>query len=255
VSYEPGFGDCLMMARFFAGLGKLDGAIIVETAPQLVSLLSRSIPGVTFVEATHWRQPASIDVHVPLMQLPTALGVANDADVHVDAAYLTADPDRVEQMRSRLHLDPDYRHVGIVWRGDRRNHRDRWRSTSLADWAPLSEVSHVRFHALQVDATPEQLAAAPIQLEPTHEGMATFTDAAAIITSLDLVISVDTAAVHLAGALGRPVWLANSLISDWRWGRGAGRSMWYPTLRQFRQTDRDNWEPVFASIAQALATR
>lgn len=253
ISYEHGLGDHLMMARFLPHVRRSAPNVTAEVPPALVDLFARNFPAVHFYPAHHWQRPATIDVHVPLMQLPAALGVTTSREIRRTTPYLRADPLRVESLRPRLQLEPSLRHVGVIWRGDARNSRDRWRSTKLGDWAPLAAVSGLRFHSLQIDATCEEMRRAPFALAPTHRLIRDMDDTAAIMTLLDLIISVDTSALHLAGALGRPVWMPNSLVSDFRWGTNQNGSPWYPSLRQFRQRERDVWAPVFRAIAAALA--
>jgi len=252
IAYEQGLGDHLMMARFFPMLSRYGSRIVVETAPELVNLLRRCLPNTVFRAATQWEHLETMDLHLPIMQLPGVLGIASAADIRPDAPYLFPDPSRVAAMQHRLSLDPQYRHIGIIWRGNPRNARDRWRTAALTHWAPLGRVPGVRFHSLQLNASEEELRSAPIRLDPTHRFIEDIDDTAALMSALDLVITVDTSTVHLAGALGRPTWMPNSLVSDYRWGIDASDSPWYPTLRLFRQRERDGWGIVFANIADAL---
>lgn len=252
ISYEPGLGDYLMMARFLPSVCRYARNVTVEAPPELVDLLARNFGSIRFQPANYWQRPTRIDAHLPIMQLPAALGVAGPHDVRSEVPYLRPDPVRLESLRSRLRLEPALRHVGIVWRGNSKSPRDRWRSTQLVDWAPLRDASGVQFHSLQIGATDEEIDRAPFALAPTHRFISDFDDTAAIMTLLDLVISVDTSTLHLAGGLGRQVWMPNSLVSDFRWGVDGIDSPWYPSLRQFRQIRRGDWSPVFGEIALAL---
>lgn len=181
-----------------------------------------------------------------------AAGVANESDFARPRAYLRADPLHVEGLRSRLQLESGVRHVGIVWHGNRDSARDRWRIAPLPVWAPLAQVDGIRFHALQLDAAPAECSQAPFPLVPAYQLIGDMDDAAALIELMDLVISVDTAVAHLAGALGRPVWMPLSVLGDYRWGIARTDSSWYGSLRIFRQCERDDWTPVFEEIATAL---
>lgn len=153
--------------------------------------------------------------------------------------------------------------VGLVWSGDPRPNNpvqsamDRRRSIRLADLAPLAEVPGVVFVSLQKGAPAAQAADPPAGMV-VHDWTAELEDfdaTAALMTALDLVISVDTAPAHLAGALGRPVWLLNRFDTDFRWLLGRDDSPWYPTMRQFRQARSGDWEEVIARVAVALRER
>ncbi len=253
VTYEQGIGIQIMVSRFLTELPRFGAAISVETPPTMLALMKRNVPQLTWVEFTHWQPVDAMDVHLPLMQLPTALGVVSESDIAKHVPYLSADPARLDRLRGRLQLEPGVRHVGIVWHGNRNNARERWRAAPLPFWQPLGKVPGVRFHSLQFATTAEELAVAPFSIAPAHELITDMEDTAALACLMDLVISVDTSVVHLAGALGRPVWMPDTLLSDYRWGTGRSHSPWYPTLRIFRQTERDAWQPVFEEIATALA--
>ena len=143
--------------------------------------------------------------------------------------------------------------VGIVWQGNAGHKADRWRSVRLEQFAPLAELPGVRLVSLQKGSGSEQLEKTPglaLDLGPELTDMA---DTAAVIRCLDLVISVDTAVAHLAGALGVPVWVAVPKIPDWRWLLEREDSPWYPTMRLFRQTQQGQWDDVFGRIRGALA--
>jgi tetratricopeptide (TPR) repeat protein len=255
IAYEQGLGNQIMMARFFDDLPRFGKTIAIEAPPTMLSLLCRNFPDLSFVRFTHWQPLEVMDVHLPLMQLPTVLHVASETALAKRIPYLTADPARVDALRNQLHLEASVRHVGIAWHGNRENSRDRWRAAPLAAWAPLAGVPGIRFHSLQLDATPAEVSEAPFTLAPTHECIHDMEDTAALAMLMDLIITVDTSIVHLAGALGRPTWMPNSLLTEYRWGIDRTDSPWYPTLRIFRQHRRDAWEPVFAEIAVALAAQ
>lgn len=253
IAYEQGLGNQIMMARFFNELPRFGKAIAIETPPANLSLFRRNFPAVDFVRFTHWQPLDVMDVHLPLMQLPAVLGIDEEARLTNGVPYLIADPVRTEELRNRLRFEPGVRHVGIVWHGNRKNSRDRWRAAPLPAWAPLAGVPGVRFHSLQFGATPDELSQAPFALAPTHEFMRDMDDAAALAALMDLIVSVDTSMVHLAGGLGRPTWMPSPFMSDYHWGIELTDSPWYPTLRIFGQRSRDDWQPVFSEIAAGLA--
>jgi len=170
-------------------------------------------------------------------------------------AYLAAEPERVAHWRAALDARPGFK-VGIVWQGNRHSIADLGRSPPLAAFAALAAVPGVRLISLQKGEGGEQLDAMPMverlpgALDP---GPDAFLDTAAVMQCLDLVISADTAPAHLAGALGRPVWLALKRVADWRWLLDRDDNPWYPTARLFRQERAGDWDAVFARMAEVLA--
>ncbi len=169
-----------------------------------------------------------------------------------------AEPDAVVRWRARLG-DSGFR-VGIAWQGNPSRREDGGRSIRLEHYLPLASVPGVRLISLQKDVGPKGVGTE--QLSPTmpienlgedfDSGPDGFIDTAAVMMNLDLVITSDTAVAHLAGALGRPVWVALRAVPDWRFMLERTDSPWYPTMRLFRQTVRDAWGPVFASMREAL---
>jgi Flp pilus assembly protein TadD len=253
IASEQGLGDHIMMARFLRTLPIHDPPIVVETPPTLMALFQRNFVNVQFERFTHWRPAKAFDIHLPIMQLPCLAGIAAASDI-CGNAYLRADPLRVQDWKARLGGSRNVRHVGIVWHGNRTNTRERWRAAPLRNWAPLAKVPGVHFHSLQLDATEAEIADAPFPLSPIRTVSEDMNDTAALLTALDAVVSVDTSTVHLAGALGRPTRLANSLVSDFRWGIDCVESPWYSSVRIVRQTICNDWEPVFQTIAAELKT-
>jgi tetratricopeptide (TPR) repeat protein len=251
IASDLGLGDHIMMARFFAGLPHATPPVIVETPPALLALFQYNFPAVHFEAFTHWQSAEAWDVQLPVTQLPCLKGIATAADIP-GAAYLRADPRLVDAWRARLGGAGNVRHVGIIWHGNRENTRDRWRAAPLRFWEPLADVPAVRFHSLQRDADLAEIAAAPFPLAPAHRLIGDMSDTAALMTALDAVISVDTSTLHLAGALGRPAWFPNPLVSDYRWRIDGAETPWYPSVRIIRQAGADDWTPVFHTIAAEL---
>jgi hypothetical protein len=171
--------------------------------------------------------------------------------------YLAADPDLVESWRKELSFSDGFK-VGVVWQGNPKNAADRRRSVPLRQFEPLAHVEGVRLFSLQKGTGAEQLAEATGRFPVIDYGSrldvrtGAFVDTAAAMKGLDLVISCDTAAAHLAGALGVPVWVPLSFAADWRWLLDREDSPWYPTLRLFRQEKLGDWGPVFARMAAEL---
>jgi hypothetical protein len=147
--------------------------------------------------------------------------------------------------------------VGIVWHGSPQHKRDRFRSVPLTQFAPLATVEGVRLVGLQKGPGADQIAMLPSGFIAFDAGARVddWADTAAVVKGLDLVVTVDTAVAHLAGALGVPVWVALPYAPDWRWLLGRDDSPWYPTMRLFRQTTPGAWGPVFEQITNALRRR
>jgi hypothetical protein len=166
--------------------------------------------------------------------------------------YIQADPAKVKYWRDKL-AGPGFK-VGIVWAGSPEHGNDRYRSCKLENFAPLAEIDNVRLYALQKGEAIKQIdeLVGRIPIVSLSGEFEDFTDTAAAIESLDLVISVDTSVLHLAGAMGKKTWALLPFSPEWRWMLHRQDSPWYPTMRLFRQKERSGWGPVFQRIAQEL---
>ncbi len=268
---EQGFGDTLQFIRFAQDAALRGGTVSVRVPPELVDLV-RSAPGVSGVISDGEPLPA-YDLHCPLMSLPHRLdGPPGSAGLRGATPYLAASPHRMEVWRRRITCCPGLK-VGLVWAGNSRRQSaelaaiDARRSIPLERLAPILSVTGCTFFSLQKGAAAAELhrgpgAAAELGGARHVHGSdildfsaewADFSDTAALIANLDLIISVDTAVAHLAGALGKPVWLLNRYDACWRWLLARDDSPWYSTLRQFRQPRLGEWTPVIAMAAAALA--
>jgi len=251
---EQGLGDTLQFCRYAPLMGGAD--VILEVQAPLVRLLSH-LPGVTQIVARGDRLPA-FDLQCPLMSLPLAFGTTLDT-IPAATPYLSADPRLAATWRERLVGVQGFR-IGLVWAGEQGVNYpakavvDRRRSIALKALAPLGEVSGVSFVSLQKGAPAAQAADPPhgMTLHDFTADLHDFADTAALVVNLDLVISVDTAVAHLAGALGKPVWLLNRFDTDWRWLLNRDDSPWYPTLRQFRQPSPGDWNSAVCAAREAL---
>jgi hypothetical protein len=197
----------------------------------------------------------AFDVQAPLMSLPMLLGTTRE-NVPADIPYLSAEPGRVEKWKARLDGLSGLK-VGVAWQGNPHFSWDHWRSFPLAALAPLAAVEGVRLVSLQKGPGVEQLRElkgrfAVEELEGLDAEGGAFLDTAAAMKCLDLVVTADTAAAHLAGALGVPAWVALSAVADWRWLLGREDTPWYPTLRLFRQQTLGDWAGVFDRMAEGL---
>jgi tetratricopeptide (TPR) repeat protein len=246
---EQGFGDSIQMLRYLPLVAARAGRIVLELPDALIPLVAAT-DNLTVLARGAPLPP--FDLHCPLMSLPLAFSTRLDT-VPAPVPYLHAPPERLTAWQARLAEAPRPR-VGLVWSGKPSHKNDHNRSIPLARLAPLLSVAGVRFVSLQRDyrdADLPFLSAAPIMR--LDGALHDFADTAAAISHLDLVIAVDTAVAHLAGALGKPVWVVLSHIQDWRWLTGREDSPWYPTARLFRQSQAGDWDDVIARLAQTLA--
>jgi len=203
------------------------------------------VPGVNEVIAADDALPP-FDVHVPMLSLPLVFKTTLES-IPWNGPYLSADPVRREGWRERLGGNRARLKVGLAWAGNPRNVPLRKRDVPWNDLSPLLSLDGVDFYSLQVDRGE---AAASLIDHTSH--LHDLADTAAFMAELDLIISVDTAVAHLAGALGRPVWTLLSFVADWRWDLAGERAPWYPTMRLFRQPALVEWKPVIQRVTEEL---
>ena len=247
---EQGYGDSIQMLRYLPLIKARGARVLLELPDSLMPLLGRHAEGVVvFNKGT--ALPA-FDLHCPLMSLPLAFGTRIDT-VPAEVPYLFAPAGRVARMALRLP-QTRARRVGLVWSGKPSHKNDHNRSITLSRLKPLLDVPGTSFVSLQReyrDADRDALVALPILR--LDAAITDFADTAAAIAALDLVIAVDTAVAHLAGSLGKPLWVLLSHVQDWRWLIAREDNPWYPTARLFRQGPDGDWDPVIGRVAAALA--
>ena len=256
---DQALGDTIQFCRYAKLAAQRGAQVVLAVQPQLRQLLTGLSPTIQ-IAAPGVQQPDACDFHCALMSLPLAFGTTL-ADIPAGAPYLSAEPLRVARWRQQLG-DAGFK-VGIVWQGSR-NRIDVGRSVPLHMFGRLATIPGVRLISLQKDAGLDQLQAASEDLrvellrvellgEEFDAGPQAFLDSAAVMTPLDLIITCDTALAHLAGALGRPTWLAVKHVPEWRWLLERSDCPWYPSMRLFRQSHRGDWEGVFAAMQAELA--
>jgi tetratricopeptide (TPR) repeat protein len=256
VHAEQGFGDTLQFVRFVERLHAQGANVIVRVQDALVDLL-RGVAGAASVIGESSPVPA-FDYHLPMLSLPHALALRN-ADFAPSGAYLHADDSARAAWSDVIGKDDSRLRVGVVWAGNTGHVNDRRRSMALAQLAPLFDADAC-FVSLQKDLQPRDRACAEAlvqrgRLIDVGERLTTFAATAALVAQLDLVIAVDTAVAHLAGALGKPVWIALPFTPDWRWQLKRDDSPWYADARLFRQSRRDDWSDVVTALRAALDER
>jgi ADP-heptose:LPS heptosyltransferase len=229
---------------------KSQATVVLEINPQTASLARRM--GGFDVLTLHGELPPPFDFHVEMMSLPMALGLKLPDLPGEPMPYLTPDPERLERWRKRLK-DIKGPKVCLVWAGRPTHLNDANRSITLDMLKPLAEAE-VTFLSIQKGPTEDQAADPPdgMKLVNLSPEIADFEDTAAILSAADLLISVDSSPVHLAGALGRPAWVMLPFSPDWRWLMNRDDTPWYPSVRLFRQTSPGDWPGVIQRAAEAL---
>ncbi|MGN6660599.1 MAG: tetratricopeptide repeat protein [Achromobacter mucicolens] len=249
---EQGYGDTLQFMRLIDAARARSGArVLLEVHPDLLSFARRLVGPDAFPRG---QIPPPFDQHCELMSLPMAIGLRM-ADLPGQVGYLSADAARVEKWRKRLASLPRP-WVALAWAGRPTHSNDANRSLALADMAPLA-VPGITYLAIQKGPAAAQAATAPpgMNIVPLDAEIADFEDTAAILSLADLLVSVDSSPVHLAGALNRPAWVLLPFLPDWRWLLQRSDSPWYPSLQLFRQPAPGDWKPVMHDVGQALESR
>ena len=246
---EQGFGDTLMMLRWLPHAAASGARLLLELPPALLPLTA-GLPAQIIPEGT--ALPA-FDLHCPLLSLPRAF--ATTPGTIPAAPYLTPPPDAATRWAQRLPVDGGPPRVGLVWAGRPSHTNDANRSIGLAALAPLLAMPGLRFCALQVGPRAAEIAHLGLgpQLEDLSPLLGDFGETAAALTRLDLLVTVDTAVLHLAGALGMRFLAMLPFAPDWRWLPGRDDTPWYPSGRLLRQSAPGDWSAPVAALAAALA--
>ena len=258
---EQGLGDEIMFASCLPDVMAMAGRCVIECGPKLETILRRSFPQALVYATTpdrvtpHVPATGQIDFEIPCGSLPLYLR-RSIADFPRHNGYLKPDPRRVSAWRERLALLGPELKVGISWAGGTYRSRSPLRSISLEQWLPILATRGVRCVSLQYGAAAdarEALAARGFPpIEHWQDAVDDYEETAALVSALDLVISVQTAVVHLTGALGRPAWVMVSNSPEWRYGFAGSSMPWYPSVRICRQAMLGEWEEVIVAVARDL---
>ena len=252
---DQGYGDAIQFARYIPWAAGRCGAVTLLVAPELAPLLAPLVPGGDV--RTGWDQvlgaSTGLAAWIPLSELPRLAGTRAD-NIPATGAYLAAEPGAVAAWRARLDaIAPrPARRVGLVWAGRPTHPNDASRSAPPESLTALARVPGVTLIGLQHGPAAAGWAALGPPETALGAAIADFPAAAAAIAAVDLLIAVDSAPAHLAGALGRAVWTMLPFGPDWRWGEGRGDSPWYPAMRLFRPDRPRGWRGLAASVAAAL---
>jgi len=241
---EQGQGDALQFLRFVPHLRARGARVTLLVSRRLVPLM-REFPGIA--AAAIEAPPPAADLAAPLMSLPFLLGIGAQAPALASRPYLSVPP--------APRLGDGRPCIGLVWAGNPGNRSDRRRSLTLDRLAPLLACEDLRFISLQFGERASDVAALGLAHRIETIELGDFRQTASIAASLDLVVTVDTAMAHLAGAMGRETWVLLSHVPDWRWGIAGETTPWYPSLRLFRQKRQGDWESAIAPLLAALRTR
>jgi hypothetical protein len=256
IAAEQGFGDTIQFCRYATEVARRGARVIVEVPAPLTRLMA-TLASVERVISDDEPMPEH-DLHCLMMSLPLVFGTTVET-IPAKVPYLAADAARAAEWRIRMSALSGCR-VGIAWgAGSRVGDADlvsieQRKSVPLQALAPFASVSGCDFVSLQV-GPPSTQAASPPSGMVVHDFSAhlkDFADTAALIANLDLVVSVDTSVAHLAGAIGKPIWLLNRFDTDWRWMLDRDDSPWYPTMRIFRQPKSGDWASVVTQVTESL---
>ena len=251
---EQGLGDTLHFIRYAPLVKARVGKVIIQCQGTLIPLLARC-DGIDQLVA--WGAPVpACDAWLPMMSLPGVFKTELSS-IPAKIPYVFAEPARIESWRQELAGIPGFR-IGIAWQGSPRHPWDQHRSVPISLFEPLSRIPGVQLISLQKGHGSEQLQERPnrfslVRLGEKLDYAGAFTDTAAILQNLDLVVTIDSSIAHLGGALGVPTWIVLHRTPDWRWMLDRSDSPWYPSVRLFRQAKVNDWESVFRQVAAELA--
>jgi tetratricopeptide (TPR) repeat protein len=248
---EQGFGDTIQFIRYAPLVAERGAQVIVECQKELASLL-QSVEGIAKVVVRGEELP-EFDVQCPLLSLPLAIDTTLET-IPAIVPYMAADAGLTKTWKAKISQDNSKMKIGFAWAGNPGFKQNRYRNMPLELFLPLTQIPDVAFYSLQKGGEAEEAKNPPggMRLFDYTEDILDFSDTASFIKNLDLIISVDTAIAHLAGALGKPVWTLLPFSPEWRWLLNREDCPWYPTMRLFRQPALGNWEPVIEYVRNEL---
>ncbi|MBT3355618.1 MAG: hypothetical protein HN402_11940 [Candidatus Scalindua sp.] len=248
---EQGFGDTIQFIRYLPMVQAQGGNVVFECHKSLIRLL-RNYEGIDKLIERVPKPDIEFDTQLPILSLPGIFDTTADS-IPSDTPYITSDQGLSQLFSLRFGTDYNFK-IGIAWAGNSDNKKNHIRSCALADFNPLLDIQGISFYSIQkgpasveADSTLREM-----KIINLSNQIKDFADTAAVVSNLDLIISVDTAVVHLAGALGKPVWNLIHFAPDWRWLLNRDDSPWYPEMRLFRQTKSNDWTTVFKRVKEAL---
>jgi len=250
INSEQGLGDTLQFIRYAKVLADKGAIVVAGTQPPLTSLISRT-PGVTEVVPIGGEVPA-VDCFQSLLTLPLLLKTTPET-IPAETPYLFVDPEKTAAWASKLANAAGLK-VGIAWRGNPKHPHNYRRSASVEAFAPLAGLDGVQLINLQIDASDQEKSMLPGLLDLTDQ-IADMDDTAALVANLDVVVGVDTAVVHLAGGMAKPVFNLIPTVPDWRWLLDRTDSPWYPSMTVYRQSTAGDWAEVISRVSNDLSAK
>jgi tetratricopeptide (TPR) repeat protein len=249
---EQGLGDSIQFIRYAPMLASRGAKVVLQCDHSLVRLF-QSLPGISVVIARDQPLP-EFDLHCPVMSLPLAFATRLES-IPAEVPYLSPPSQDRARWQQLVRSEQKQLKVGLAWAGSSIHRNDRSRSMKLSQLQPLGSVAGVQFFSMQKGKESEQLSSLREDwpMVDLADELNDFADTAGLVSQLDLVISVDTSVAHLAGAMGKPVWVLLPFAPDWRWLLDRGDSPWYPTMRLFRQPSQGDWDSVVEQVRTALA--
>jgi Flp pilus assembly protein TadD len=250
IHVEQGFGDMIQIVRYIPMVADRGGKVILQCQKELLSLI-KNVEGVEHIIALQEPLPV-FDIHCPLLCIPMIFDTDLDT-IPAKIPYIKAEDLLVKRWRDRLGRSSAVK-VGLIWQGNPVHKRDRERSIAFEKLVALADIKGISFYSLQKEegSGESRNPSCGLKLIDFMDEVQDFSDTAALIENLDLVISVDTSVAHLAGAMGKPVWTLLQYSPDWRWMLDREDSPWYPTMRLFRQPSLGDWESVIERVNREL---
>lgn len=249
---EQGFGDSIQFARFLPILNDMGAQVIFKCQSELKELLETNNLKASFIDKTVPDETVDFDIYTLLLSIPYFLKIRPDNIPFADG-YIKADPQRVQEYKDKYFNNDKFK-IGIFWQGSTDNKSDKKRSMPLSYLERFVDIPNVQVYSVQKGYGAEQLENSPKkdQIIAIGEEFNDFSDAAAAVENLDLVIGVDSAFIHVAGAMGKPAWLLLAFEADWRWILGQEQTGWYDSLKLFWQKESNNWEEVLNRVTEEL---
>ena len=249
IIYEQGYGDYLQFIRLSENLKKQGAYVNAICSPQLKEII-QSVPSVDVANDYVDNDSRNHRYQVYIMELPRYLGI-NESNIPNKVPYIFADSNKVHKLRNLFKEKKSFK-VGICYQGSLRHPNDKSRSINLKSFLPILKQKGAEYYSLAVDDPKKEAAALKNYITDLSPYINDFSDTVALIEHLDLVISVDTACVHLASAMNKPCWVLLPNVPDWRWQLNRDDSPWYPSLKLFRQTRLDDWSSVIKEVVSSL---
>lgn len=251
VRCEQGIGDTIQFARYVSLLSLFNpGKIIFRPNAGLEQLFRNSGLGADIVDNSISDEAMHFDTYVPLLSLPAIFGTDED-NIPSRSRYLYAEKEKINDYRE-IYFDNDSFKIGIVWKGNPKHKKDRFRSLSLSFFCGISSLPGVKVYSLQKGHGEEELANIQEDIIDLGKTFHDFSDTAAAIENLDLIVGVDTSVVHLSGALGKPTWILLPYVPDWRWFLDSELSPWYESFKLFRQVRSGDWHDVMERVCKKI---